>query len=95
MRLILAACLALGAAPAVAQESCADHAKVKSLLASTYGETLQQIGLNNARNLVEVYASPETGTWTIIEVTPEGMACLMAAGEMWQAAIAGPMGEPL
>ena len=30
---------------------------------------------------MEVYASPETGTWTIAVTTPDGTMCLVAAGQ--------------
>ena len=35
----------------------------------------------------------EAGTWTILLVTPEGMACLLASGTDFEAVIP-PAGEP-
>ena len=32
---------------------------------------------------MEVLTSPDGGTWTIIVTTPQGFACLVAAGEGW------------
>lgn len=32
---------------------------------------------------IEVYASPD-GTWTIVTTRPDGMSCLMAAGQAWE-----------
>ena len=38
---------------------------------------------NNA--VVEVFASDETGTWTITVTTPNGMTCLVASGQSFEA----------
>jgi hypothetical protein len=65
--------------------ACADRAQVVSRLEERYGETLQSMGLHQNNNLLEVYASAETGTWTILVTRPDGIACLIAAGQMWEA----------
>jgi hypothetical protein len=41
------------------------------------------MGLHQNNTLLEVYASEETGTWTILVTRPDGVACLIAAGQMW------------
>jgi hypothetical protein len=33
---------------------------------------------------MEIYASDETGTWTILVTLPSGQACLIAAGESFE-----------
>ena len=53
-------------------------------LAKRFGETLRSVGLQRAEGLVEVYASEKTGTWTILVTRPDGMSCLLAAGELWE-----------
>ena len=35
--------------------------------------------------VVEILTSPDGNTWTIIVTTPQGMSCLVAAGEGWRA----------
>jgi hypothetical protein len=95
MRLALAFFAFCAAAPVWAQGACAERQAIIARLASVYGETLQNIGLHQDGNVVEIYASAATGTWTILQTRPDGTACLIAAGEMWQAAIAGPTGHPL
>lgn len=70
-------------APIEAQTACADRTQVVSRLEERYGETLQSMGLNQNNTVVEVYASEETGTWTILVTRPDGVACLIAAGQMW------------
>lgn len=77
---VLLATRALQAAP-----TCGPRDAVVADLASRYGETRQASGLG--RNAVmELYASPRTGTWTLTVTTPDGTMCLVAAGE----AFSGP-----
>ena len=33
---------------------------------------------------MEVYASEKTGSWTILLTKPDGVACLVASGGMWE-----------
>lgn len=64
--------------------SCAKREMIIERLASKYGETRQSAGLNQNNGMVEVFASTETGTWTILVTMPTGLSCLMAAGKAWQ-----------
>jgi hypothetical protein len=59
---------------------CADRAAVVQRLTESYGETRQSIGLASDRQVVEVFASDETGSWTITVTMANGMTCLVAAG---------------
>ncbi|MCK0126730.1 hypothetical protein MWU76_20230 [Gelidibacter sp. F2691] len=63
---------------------CADRTAVMQRLTETYGETRQSIGLASDRQVVEVFASPESGTWTITVTTPQGVTCLIAAGRGYE-----------
>ncbi len=64
--------------------SCANRDTIVERLSSKYGETRQSAGLNQNNGMVEVFASSETGTWTILVTMPTGVSCLMAAGRAWQ-----------
>jgi len=64
--------------------ACAARGEVVAKLAKRFGETLRSVGLQRAEGLVEVYASEKTGTWTILVTRPDGMSCLLAAGELWE-----------
>jgi len=64
--------------------TCADHATVVERLAVHYGESRQSIGLATDNAMVEVFASPQTGTWTITLTRPGGPTCLVAAGQSYQ-----------
>ena len=54
-------------------------------LADRYGESRQSIGLGANNAVVEVFASSETGTWTITVTTPQGLTCLVASGQAFEA----------
>ncbi|MCP3971875.1 MAG: hypothetical protein GY717_16445 [Rhodobacteraceae bacterium] len=72
---------------AFAQENrnCADRARVVERLASAYGESRQSIGLAPNNSVIEVFASTETGTWTITVTSPNGVTCLVASGQAFEA----------
>lgn len=72
--------LLVSVTPAVAQQACAPHDVISGGLKAKYGETVQSRGLDGQGRLVEVYASDETGSWTITYTLPDGMTCLVASG---------------
>lgn len=63
---------------------CADHAHVVERLATGYGETRQSIGVGSDNSMVEIFASLETGTWTIAVTHAGGLTCLVASGNGYQ-----------
>lgn len=70
---------------------CAERTAIVDRLAEVYGETRQAIGLASPREIVEVFASGETGSWTIIVTRPDGTTCLMAAGEHFETIEGAPL----
>ncbi len=76
------AAILLATPPVHAQtaRNCADHQIVVERLAERYGETRQSIGLATNNQVVEVFASLDTGTWTITVTSVSGLTCLVAAG---------------
>jgi hypothetical protein len=86
----------LAATPAANAEetrACAERSRVVQKLEQKFGETLRSLGLHRDDGLVEVYASEETGTWTILMTRPDGTTCLLAAGQRWEQD-AHPLGKP-
>ena len=71
-------------AQAQQQTTCAERATVVAQLQERYGETRQSMGLGQNNAVVEVFASADTGTWTIVVTLPSGMTCLVASGESWE-----------
>lgn len=64
--------------------NCAPREAVMDRLAEGYGETRQSIGLGSNNAMVEVYASAETGSWTITVTAPGGLTCLVASGQSFE-----------
>jgi hypothetical protein len=94
---ILAAALFMaqmaGALPAAGQVSqCDTRAKVLGYLANKYQEIPVAIGVTSSRSIMEVLSSADGKTWTIIMTSPQGLSCLIAAGEGWRGVTAVPMG---
>lgn len=63
---------------------CAPRDAVVERLAEDYGESRKSVGLGANNAVVEVFASEETGTWTITVTTPNGLTCLVASGQSFE-----------
>jgi hypothetical protein len=84
LALCLGAALLVPAAADAQPRNCADRARVVERLADTYGETRQSIGLGANNVVIEVFASDETGSWTITATLPSGLTCLVASGQAFE-----------
>jgi hypothetical protein len=70
--------------PAMAQDTpCADRNNVVDTLDSQYKESPRAIGLVSKEAVLEVFVS-ESGTWTVVVTDPQGMSCVLAAGQSWE-----------
>ena len=79
------------AATTMAQAAtCGDHATIVRALADRYGETRRAIGLSGGNAVIEIFASDETGTWTIALTRAGGPTCLVASGEGFEALAEAP-----
>ena len=82
---LLTLLIALYGPPVAAQMACGVHADWALKLQQQYGETRRSSGMVNPTTLMELWASSEPPyTWTILQVYPNGRACLMAAGKNFQ-----------
>ena len=75
------ACLGSSAAA----QACAPRDVVVERLAERYGESRQSMGLGANNAVIEVFASEETGTWTITVTSVQGVTCLVASGQAFEA----------
>ncbi|MEP4195622.1 MAG: hypothetical protein ABJL99_08305 [Aliishimia sp.] len=73
-----------GVAMAQQARNCGPRELVVNRLAEGFGETRQSIGLGTNNAVIEVFASDESGTWTITVTTPNGMTCLVASGQAFE-----------
>lgn len=64
--------------------ACAERAVIVGQLQNRYGETRQSIDRTKDDAVLEVFASPQSGSWTILVTLPDGRACLVASGQSWE-----------
>lgn len=99
MKKVLAAALAVSlAVPALAQgRNCGPRSIFVENLAEKYQETRQSIGLAANNTVLEVFANLETGTWTILITSANGVTCAAASGGEFSltATAPAPTGERL
>jgi len=77
---------ALIASPLVAQgaRNCGPRDTVMIQLAERFGETRQAMGLGANNAVIEVFASRDSGTWTITATLPNGLTCMIASGQAFE-----------
>ena len=92
--LTLISSIALHSAPAAAQMACGEREGIVAKLVNKRGEVRRGAGLSGSL-IFEIWASEETGTWTILKTSPNGLACIMAIGDSWQGYIPEPEGDPV
>ncbi|WP_190285471.1 hypothetical protein [Mameliella alba] len=63
---------------------CAPRDQVIHRLATKYGETRQSMGLGANNAVMEVFASIESGSWTITVTMANGITCLVASGQHFE-----------
>ncbi len=85
------AALLLGAvaisSPAAAEQppaACGPHTEVIKALGDKFHETQSATALTSAGTLLEVLTASDGSTWTIIVSRPDGLSCVVAAGQNWQ-----------
>jgi len=66
-----------------AETVCAMRDSMISKLKEKYGEAERGMGLSGTKAVVEVWSSDKTGTWTIVMTRPDGVTCVVAAGDSW------------
>lgn len=96
MRALPALALAMSSAllsigPATAQSlaveargPCHRYDEIARQLVGRYKESPVSLGVQTNGNLLQVFASPDSGTWTILSTTPSGLTCVIAAGKSWE-----------
>ena len=76
--------VSLTTANAETPRNCNDREKVLGRLDDGYGETRQSYGIAGNNTLIEMFASVETGTWTILMTDTEGLTCIIASGQSFE-----------
>ncbi len=63
---------------------CIARGDALALLRDAYGESRTGYGLRSRDEVVEMFVSPETGSWTIVVTRTDGLTCLVASGARWE-----------
>ena len=66
-----------------AQMVCGERSVMVDGLLKNYAEAPVSIGLASNGSVIEVFASPDR-SWTIVMTRPNGLSCVVAAGEGWE-----------
>ena len=66
------------ASGASAQDVCMPSGEMKASLIDWYGETPVS---GQARGDTQLWASEQTGTWTLVKTLPDGQACVVNQGQ--------------
>lgn len=82
--LLAAAVVTVSASAMAAPMACSPRDDVLTQLSTKFKEAPVAIGLANNGGLLEVLTAGKGETWTIIITMPNGVSCLVAAGEDWQ-----------
>lgn len=77
--------LILATHAAFATPQCAPRDQILPVLQQKYGETRLGLGLAANVQIIEIFTNPETGTWTITASQPDGVMCLVASGDHFEA----------
>ena len=64
--------------------ACAKRADMLAQLSVKYSEEPVAIGLATNGTIVEILASGNGGSFTILYTMPNGVTCMMAAGQNWE-----------
>ncbi|MEO3417124.1 hypothetical protein AAFO92_20910 [Roseovarius sp. CAU 1744] len=72
------------APPAQAQGiHCMPRDVLVQRLANNHDEELKGGGLQNAQQLLEIWSSDSTGSFTVFITRPNGQSCVVATGQNW------------
>ena len=75
---------------ASAAPQCGRRDPMVASLARIYGEHLVETGLSHAGVAVEVFATADGATFTILRSWPNGVSCVLDHGENWRPHTAQP-----
>lgn len=63
---------------------CDDRARLEDQLTSVHGAEKQGQGMRGPDSLIEVWITPQSGDWTMVQSYANGTSCIVAMGEHWQ-----------
>ncbi len=88
-----AALLAAAQAARAEGMACGLRAQIVAQLESRFHESRHGVGLAANNAVLEIFASQESGTFSVLVTLPSGQTCLIASGEAYQS-LAEPLPVP-
>jgi hypothetical protein len=73
----------LGRPAVAAEQDCFLRAELVEYLGQRAHEAQSAMGLANNGSLLEVFTTDDQSTWTIFLTMPNGVSCVIGAGETW------------
>ena len=72
--------------PAYAQSGlvCQNREHLVQTLENRYKESLESVGMQGSKQLLEIWSAQETGSFTVLITKPNGISCVVASGSNWQ-----------
>lgn len=100
---LLAASLLLGLggfqrssfAQSIGPPGCQPRANMIELLENRFAEKRIAAGISSQGMLVEIFATVDGSTWTLMVTTPNGLSCPFGVGEGWRTFEIKPVEGPL
>jgi hypothetical protein len=74
--------LIFGNTEASAEPKCYTRASLLGVMSKNFQEERVSIGMTSTGNMLEIYVS-DKGTFTIVETSPNGKACVVVEGDNW------------
>lgn len=96
---VFTAAIIFGAAalapPVVAQvpNTCMERSQLTEALRESHHELPKGTGLQSPYRMLEIWTSPETGSFTVLVTRPDGISCVVAFGNQWQDAPPPPQSD--
>ena len=70
-----------------------DHSELSSMLGQRLAEMSVARGLGANGRMVEIYATDDGTTWTMVVTTPDGQSSVVASGEAWAGRVQSELGQ--
>lgn len=73
---------------------CGTYDELRGFLRERFDERPTSVGLADDGTVMQVFASEDAGTWTMVSVDRQGHACVLATGQAWQQETLARQGQP-
>ena len=69
---------------------CHDYKDIVEVLGRKYQEASLSLGVQTNGDVLQVFATNDKATWTVVSVQPSGRTCILAAGKHWEQRMSSP-----